>query len=140
MNKENPLKTNDQKFEEVFGFSIGFLKDNPEYYRMWLHEVFTTKEASFEGATLYLKEKERMKNYFYHTSVVMPDIDNIEKNNPEEAISIVEKWSKLHPKQTNADKFKEVFGFGHQGVGCNDCKIVYGDNWWDEPYEAPKEV
>ena len=53
--------------------------------------VAINKENSLMSAASYLKEKERMKNYFYHTSVVMPDIDNIEKNNPEEAVSIVEK-------------------------------------------------
>ena len=44
MNNENSLKTNDQKFEEVFSFSIGFLKDNPEFYRMWLHEIYEEPE------------------------------------------------------------------------------------------------
>ena len=34
------------------------------------------------------------------------------------------------PKFTNADKFKEVFGFD----GNDDC-ICY--SWWDDPYEEP---
>lgn len=49
---------------------------------------------------------------------------------------------------TNADKFKEVFGFyfNRYGVGCviDDCPgggcrdCQYGTDWWDAPYEASK--
>ena len=61
---------------------------------------------------------------------------------PVEAVRIVEEWSKAHPVQTNADKFKEVFGstgllyemfdFNSKGYGVHHSK------WWDKPYEAPK--
>lgn len=100
-------------------------------------------------AVMYLKEKVRMchndptEKFKCDRCPMFADTVEIgcvywEETDPAEAVRIVEEWSKAHPIQTNADKFKEVFGFGHQGVGCNDCKIVYGDTWWDAPYEAPK--
>lgn len=52
---------------------------------------------------------------------------------PTEAVAIVEKWSKEHPVKTNADKFKEVFGFG------GHTQVDQHAQWWDEPYEELKE-
>ena len=89
-------------------------------------------------AVEFAKEMKRMMEYSPRKDEICYDIEGIIRQSPEFAVRIVEEWSKAHPIQTNADKFKEVFGFGHQGVGCNDCKIVYGDTWWEAPYEAPK--
>lgn len=62
---------------------------------------------------------------------------------PQGAVEIVEKWSKEHPVQTNADKFKEVFGW----VGIDDlveedeygCINAVPSSWWRDEYKAPKE-
>lgn len=61
---------------------------------------------------------------------------------PQGVVEIVEKWSKEHPF-TNADKFKEVFGW----VGIDDlveedeygCINAVPSSWWREEYKAPKE-
>ena len=49
---------------------------------------------------------------------------------PQGVVEIVEQWAKEHPVQTNADKFKEVFG---------KIENALRENWWDEPYKVPKE-
>ena len=63
-------------------------------------------------------------------------LDHIEDFAP-----IVEQWSKEHPVQTNEEMFKEVFGsligifvYSRGEYGC-----FIPQNWWGEPYEAPKE-
>lgn len=43
-------------------------------------------------------------------------------------IEVVEKWVKKHPIKTNADKFKEVFGFDmticwDNEFPCNECQF-----------------
>ena len=62
-------------------------------------------------------------------------------------IQIVEEWSKAHPIQTRADKFKEVFGddmpFVINEMKADDCSeddeiIGFSVAWWNAPYEAPK--
>jgi len=72
---------------------------------------------------------------------------------PEEAVRIVEEWSKAHPVHSREQKFEEVFG--HKpldgkfnllcppvsarkstdcyAMSCSECK-----NWWKEPYVEPK--
>jgi hypothetical protein len=67
---------------------------------------------------------------------------------PEEAVRIVEEWSKEHPIQTRRAKFREVFGeeptiklvraMSGYGVGENATVIMDLTEWWDAPYEAPK--
>lgn len=65
-------------------------------------------------------------------------------DHPAEAVRIVEEWSKAHPIQTNADKFKEVFGFEPYAdmawAAANDeyAAELHDTAWWDMPYEAPK--
>ena len=114
----------------------------------------------------YLKEKNRMcyRNSEYQHCSICPfesECCQCEDDRPEEAVRIVEEWSKAHPKQTNADKFKEVFGVEPvdcqgetfamptgKGIPCSECKnwtnpdvyncVDYGGAWWDAPYEAPK--
>lgn len=67
---------------------------------------------------------------------------------PEEATELIRKWAEEHPVMTNADKFKEVFGFIPYGTealcmsdkscdhyDCNDCEFKA---WWNEEYKEPK--
>lgn len=71
-------------------------------------------------------------------------VDCTEPDDPEEAVHIVEEWSKAHPIQTNTDKFKEVFGFepctDMAWAAANDeyAAELHDAEWWDAPYEAPK--
>ena len=64
-----------------------------------------------------------------------------------EAVEIVEQWVKEHPIATNADKFKEVFGFKpftnnciNGEVKCKDCEYYdYGvcdahNRFWNAEY------
>ena len=60
------------------------------------------------------------------------------------AVDIVEQWSKEHPTQTNRQKFEEVFGKEPTKltVTYNGMLVAAIDafaDWWDAPYEAPKE-
>lgn len=62
-------------------------------------------------------------------------------DHPEEAVHIVEEWSKAHPIKTNGQKFVEVFGFvpttwNKMGEEIHD--YIADPQWWHEPYEAPK--
>lgn len=66
---------------------------------------------------------------------------------PQKAEEIIMKWAEEHPVQTNADKFKEVFGFNpHKscafGFNCSNCQYDEGHHcgkkWWEEEYKAPK--
>lgn len=69
---------------------------------------------------------------------------------PQESEEIIMKWAKEHPAKTNADKFKEVFGydaeldvcsvkcpdpFDMDSNGCNNCKFK---NFWQQEYKEPK--
>ncbi len=56
----------------------------------------------------------------------------IEDDEAEEAVSIVEQWSKEHPIVTNLIKFQEVFGVG--GLP----KAEAPPSWWDEEYKELK--
>lgn len=71
-------------------------------------------------------------------------------NHPVKAEKIIMEWADEYPVKTNADKFKEVFGFNietdictklgsHQD--CNDlCIICELDNFWNKEYkEQDKE-
>lgn len=65
----------------------------------------------------------------------------------EQAEEIIMKWAKEHPIKTNADKFKELFGFIPDGDscvracrnlgmhGCNGCEY---DDFWNQEYKEPK--
>lgn len=69
------------------------------------------------------------------------------KNYPQETKKIVTDWVKAHPVITNADKYKETFGFepdtNHCPMslyvktcrGCDDCE--YRD-FWGQEYQEPK--
>lgn len=48
------------------------------------------------------------------------------------AETIIMDWAKEHPIITNADKFKEVFGFE---LSCEECEY----NFWNQEYKEPKE-
>lgn len=69
---------------------------------------------------------------------------------PQEAEEIIMKWAKEHPIVTNADKFKEVFGFTPNGKSCPYTIDSCGDScdksncshydFWEQEYKEPKEV
>lgn len=115
-------------------------------------------------AIKYFKNKKRMTDSF-RTCAACPFSNikngkgesccNFEELYPEEAVRIVEEWSKAHPIQTRREKFIEVFGEdpvnnlmeeyvcppasvrGDIGCAlrrCDECSSTY----WDAPYEAPK--
>ncbi len=68
-----------------------------------------------------------------------------------ETIEIVENWAKEHPIKTNADKFREVFGFeplpnystlcADANIKCEECQYfdgsvcVVSDRFWNTEYE-----
>lgn len=68
----------------------------------------------------------------------------------EQAEEIIMKWAKEHPVKTNADKFKEVFGYDAEldtcpveclecafdfSTGCNNCKL---NDFWKQEYKEPR--
>lgn len=68
---------------------------------------------------------------------------------PQKTENIVVQWAKEHPVKTNADKFKEMFGFdAHiticQMIQCPDTKTYCEDceyyGFWDREYKEPSEV
>lgn len=79
------------------------------------------------------------------------------RNYPEDAVRIVEEWSKANPLKTNfmhyAEVMKEEFGievFEEYAIkkcppkshGKKFCNIEYCEEckkWWNEEYKAPKE-
>lgn len=71
-----------------------------------------------------------------------------------EAIEIVENWAKENPIKTNADKFREVFGFepytkncinGEEKVSCTNCQCFYDgecaahNRFWNAEYKGKTE-
>ena len=90
-------------------------------------------------AVEYFKNKKHMTDSF-RTCAACPFLSinngkeesccNFEELYPEEAVRIVEEWSKAHPRQTNIEKFKEVFG--------DDTQVQATVEWRYKPYEAPK--
>ena len=87
-----------------------------------------TQERSCRGCGAYRGSNDCLLDFFDD------DFD------PTEAVRIVEEWSKAHPKQTNIEKFKEVFGRLPRSYVMADGKPMSGmpDEWWNMPYEAPK--
>lgn len=76
---------------------------------------------------------------------------DIEMFHAHEAIEIVENWAKEHPIVTNADKFREVFGFDmticwDNEFPCNECQFCDIDGtcnskekFWNAEYKEPAE-
>lgn len=78
---------------------------------------------------------------------------DIETFHAHEAIEIVENWAEQHPIATNADKFREVFGFEptpiycvNNNMKCSDCEYFDYNNglcdvsiFWDAEYKPTKE-
>lgn len=60
------------------------------------------------------------------------NLDNLEM------IDIVEKWSKEHPKITNAMKFEEVFGFKLSRSDPSSEYLYMPENWLNQEYK-PQE-
>lgn len=102
-----------------------------------------------------MKQKERMcEKYNKNNCAYCPLEDFVQINcdaeikaNPQEAEEIIMKWAEEHKAQTNAGKFKEVFGLDFKLTGCdgiecptgncNDCEYK---NFWEREYKEPKEV
>ena len=55
---------------------------------------------------------------------------------PMKAEEIIMQWAKEHPHVTNAEKFKEVFGYDPQllAIWNNSSHI-----WFDDEFEEPKD-
>ena len=71
-------------------------------------------------------------------------------SNPEKAQAFIMKWASEHPVKTNADKFKEVFGYEIYGAQSGCCGIKYTcptkrcdgcelKGFWNKEYAEPKE-
>lgn len=98
-------------------------------------------------ALTYMKERERMCHAINRGRTdddfclecplggLEQDCTGLEREKPEKAIAIVEKWSAEHPVMTNAQKFEEVFGWK---IDRYFDKLPAA--WWDEPYVEPKEA
>ena len=63
------------------------------------------------------------------------DCTDFEDACPEEAVGIVEQWSKEHPIMTNKMKFEEVFGKACVEIGE---LVLVRPSWWMEEYHEPK--
>ena len=95
-------------------------------------------------AVMFLKEKVRMCRTVRVVNVENSNVEScencpielycgVEIHNPEIAVSIVEKWAAEHPRMTNAQKFKEVFGMKPEYCRGTDTTST----WWAIPYEEP---
>lgn len=65
-------------------------------------------------AVKYLKEKERMCDSYNNMCDgcgfgKVPKCNRTEKDNPEKAVAIVEKWSAEHPMKTRQSEFLKMF-------------------------------
>ena len=94
-------------------------------------------------AVMYLKEARRMCDitpcsecYAHREDGCIFGYNKGRWLSAEEIVAIVEKWSKEHPVQTNADKFKEVFGIS-LGMSTEIDENIFV--WGQQPYKAPKE-
>ncbi len=94
----------------------------------------------------FLKEYRRMCKS--HTGCIGCPLENTGCNIPDsteerlqEIIRVTEQWNKEHPIITNAQKFKEVFGF------LPDGDVIFSKDYfinavkgpvlkWDEPYKG----
>lgn len=71
--------------------------------------------------------------------------------NAYKAIEVVENWAEQHPIVTNAEKFREVFGFkpytkncinGDEKVSCTNCQCFYDgecaahNRFWNAEYKG----
>ncbi len=61
---------------------------------------------------------------------------------PKEAAEIVVEWSRKNPPKTRKQKFVEVFGVEPRLAGFQENHTRAAGmpvEWWDSPYEEPKE-
>lgn len=112
-------------------------------------------------AVKYIKERERMcEKHPFCGDCPLREINKegtsckaAIKNHAEEAVSVVEKWSKEHPKKTNGDKIWEMIPSDMRSttVKLADSKAFKWINminekdhielrivkdWWDAPYKG----
>lgn len=57
------------------------------------------------------------------------------KTHPAEVVEVIEQWSKEHPIITNAQKFKEVFGFSVEDKYTMRSDVT---DWLNKPYKEPE--
>lgn len=95
-------------------------------------------------AVMFLKEKLRMCKTMRKVNFNAGKVESCENCpiepycgneifNPEIVVSTVEKWSADHPRMTNGQMFKKVFGLVRAG------DVGPATDWWSEPYKEPEE-
>ena len=94
-------------------------------------------------AIKFIEEETRMCESFGTTCVGCPmhpsakkaryDCRTFVRTCPEQAVAIVEQWSKEHPIMTNKMKFEEVFG-----KTCDESGVLARPSWWEAEYKEPK--
>ena len=73
-------------------------------------------------------------------------LDNV--NDPENAVKLVEKWAKEHPRKTNLEKIKELFPditcliIGERDIilHCIDHENFSGTCFWDREFKEKSNV
>lgn len=91
----------------------------------------------------FLKEAQRMCGKHHCVECPVGKYIKHSEDKLEEIVSAVEQWSKEHHIITNAQKFKEVFGF------LPDGDVIFSKDYfvnavkgpvlkWDEPYKEPE--
>lgn len=103
-------------YEKVISLGGGFMMDAKKYIEEYnrMCKSYGLKCRSCPGNHIYC------------------NTDNLEM------IDIVEKWSKEHPKITNAMKFEEVFGFKLSRSNPSSEYLYMPENWLNQEYE-PRE-
>ena len=105
-----------------------------------------------------MKQKERMCNAMRCENCVLASGNNNTGDScnyfvigyPKQAEKIIMNWAKEHPVKTNADKFKEVFGYdlaknlGYHNCAwlrCEDCDRKCESceccGFWEKEYKEP---
>lgn len=75
-----------------------------------------------------------------------------EKSKIKELEKVIMNWAKEHPIKTNADKFREVFGFDtstetsftfcpfiNDGCDSENCETCGKHDFWNQEYKEPKK-
>lgn len=104
-------------------------------------EVMKQKKRMCERDEIYCVE---CKLEYGNNGSKLPCYDFIMAH-PKEAEEIIMAWAKEHPINTNADKFKEVFGFIPDSECCpskcpeNGCINCEYKHFWSQEYKEPNK-